>query len=321
MDVQRISREYVFSDSTPALLTKRQDLSAFQFNFPAGTNSRPISARSKNRTTVVEEQSFPQPLHRLWTLPQKRSNQSLALGIVGDPEGSHPRAFSGNYSAKRLKGPNTPPIPSPCSNVVTTSRPLLDLSETKTASPPQANPAEATGSQLEFDRPKTLRSPFEYTQGLVNSGQPDLTANNENQRFDPNRRMRGKNSSAYIYYAPMNPSDKTNQTLDAHRRVPRRQLSYGDPPRKPGPRTLHKSTGSWELRHDAERHAVDYDLDSWSDSTSNASAARPYHSEPMRSKPRLWLDMSEEKDKIQEAVSILKLQETKKHLPKSTLMI
>ena len=321
MDVQRISREYTFSDATPALLIKRQDLSAFHFNFPAGTNSRPISTRNYNRSTVVEEQSYPQPLHRLWTLPQKRSNQSLASGRIGDPEGSHPRVFSGNYSAKRLKGPNTPPIPSPCSKVVTISRPLLDFSEAKTVSSQQADPAEATGNQLEVDRPKTLRSPFEYTQGLVNSGQPDLIAKNENQSFDPDRPMRSKNSSAYIYYAPTNPSDKTNQTLDAHRRVPRRQLSYGDPPSKPGPRILHKSTGSWELRHDAERDAVDYDLDSWSDSTPNASAARPYHSEPMRSKPRLWLDLSEEKDKIQEAVSILQLQEMQKKLPKSTLMM
>ncbi len=312
MDVQRISREYTFSDSNPALLTNRQDPSAFQFNFPAGTNSRPVSTRHNNWTTVVEEQSYPQPLHRLWTLPQKRSNQSLASGRVGDPEGSHPRVFSGNYSAKRLKGPNTPPIPSPCSNVVTISRPLLDLSEAKTVSSQQADPAEATSNQLDFDRPKTLRSPFEYTQGLVNSGQPDPTANNEDQRFEPNRPMRSKNSSAYIYYAPTNPSDKTNQTLDAHRRVPRRQLSYGDPSSKPGPRILHKSTGSWELRHDAERDAVDYDLDSWSDSTSNASAARPYHSEPMRSKPRLWLDLSEEKDKIQEAVSILSYKKRRK---------
>ena len=320
MDARHISRDYPFSESSLTLLTSQQDSSAFKFDFPAGTNSRP-SSTEHNRTTVVGERSYPQPLHLLWTLPQKRSNQTLASGRFGDPEESHPRAISGIYSAKRLKGRITPPLPNACNNVVTISRPLLDLSEAKTVSSVQADPAEAaSGKQLDFDRPKTLRSPFEYTQGLLTISQVDSTANNDIQRFDPNRPMSSEDSSAYILYAPSNPSDKINQTLDANRRVPRRQLSYGDPPSKPGPRTLHKSTGSWELRHDAERHAEEHDLDSWSDSTSNASAARSDHSEPIRSKPRLWLDLSEEKDKIQEAVSILKPQETQKQLPKFMLM-
>ena len=321
MDFRHNSREYPFSESSLTLLTNQQGLSAFEFDFPASTNSRPGSTERNRRTTVVGERSYPQPLHLLWTLPQKRSNQTLASGRVGDPEESHPRAISGIYSAKRLRGPITPPLPNPCNNVVTISRPLLNLSEAKTVSPVQADPAEASRNLLDFDRPKTLRSPFKYTQGLVTISQVDPTAQNDIQRFDTNRPMRSENSSAYIYYAPSNPSDKINQTMDTNRKFPRRQLSYGDPPSKPAPRTLHKSTGSWELRHDAERHAEEYDLDSWSDSTSSASAARPYPSEPKRSKPRLWLNLSEEKDKIQEAVSILKLQETQKQLSKYMLMI
>lgn len=312
MDVQCISRECAFSESSLTLLTRQQESSAFQIDSPAGTNSRPISIRRNNRTAIVKGPSYTQPPQLLWTLPQKRSNQTLALERV-EPERSHPRAFSGIHSAKRFKGPITPPLPSPlssCNNVVTTglSRPLLDFSEAKSLSPERAEPAESTGDQLDSDRPKTLRSPFEYTKELVTS-QVDPNAKNDIHRFNPNGPVRSEKSSGYIYYAPTNPSNKTNQALDAHRRVPRRQLSYGDPPSKTGPRSLHKTTGSRELRYDAERHAEDFTLDSWSDRALNPSAAGPYRSELMRSEPRLWLDLAEQEDTIQEAVSILKRQE------------
>ncbi|KAF6233668.1 hypothetical protein HO173_008225 [Letharia columbiana] len=314
MDVQHLSRECPSSESSLTLLTSQQEISFFQPDFLAGTNSRLTSTGHNNSTTNVEERSCSQPPHTLWTLPQKRSNQSLTAGRVGDPDEPHPRVFSGIFSAKRLKGPITPPLPSPlssCNNLVTTglSQPLLDLSDAKAVSPKRAGPAEATEDQLDFDRLKPLRSPFEFRE-LVAS-QVDRYAKDGIQRFDLNRPMRSENSSGYIYYAPTNPSDKTDQTLHAHRRVPRRQLSYGDPRSRPGSRPLHRTTGSWELRHEAERHAEDLDLSFRSDSTSNVSAARPYHSEPIKSKPRLWLDLSEQ-DKIQEAVSILKLQEMQK---------
>lgn len=325
MDVQHISRECAFSESSLTLLTSQQGLSAFQFDFPAGTNSRAISNGHNDRTKTVEERRCPPHAPSPLTLPQKRSNHSLISGRIGDVEESHPKAFTGSYSAKRLKGPFTPPLPgslSACNSVVTfgLSRPLLDLSEVDTVSR-DSDLAEAIGDQLDSDRLKTLRSPFEYTPELVNP-QIDTTANNDIRRFDPDRSEGSEKISRYIYYAPTNPSDKTNQTLDAHRRVPHRKLSYGgDPPSKPRPRFLHKTRASRELRREAERDAEDYGLDSWSDSTLSASAARPYRSERIRSKPRLWLDLSEDNDKIQEAVSIPDLREMEKHLPMSMLIM
>ena len=224
--------------------------------------------------------------------------------MVGGPEKSPPRALSGSYSAKRLKDLVTPPLSStiPSYNrLVTTglSRPLLDFSEAETVLPERADRAEA------INHPKTLRSPFEYARDLV-TNHIDPIAKNSMQRFDLNRPLRSGNSSEYIYFAPTNPSDKTSQASDFHRRVPRQRLSYGDPPSKPGSR-LHKSTGSWELRHEAERHAEGHNLELRSNTTLNASAARPYHFQPAKSKHRRCLDSSERKDEIQEAVSILKL--------------
>ena len=244
-------------------------------------------------------------------MPHESSNQSSILGRVGDPEQFSPRLFSGIYSANRLKGPITPLLSKPiasCGDVVTTgsSRPLLDFSEAKTALPERVAYAEATDDQQESDPPKILRSPFEYTQDLVTS-RIYPTANISSQRIDPNGPLRSGKSSGYIYFAPTNPSDKTNKASDAHRRVPRRQLSYGDPLSKPGPRSLHKSTGSWELRQEAQRHAEDCNTESRSDSTLNASATNPYLSEPARSKSRVWLDLPEQKHEIQEAVSVPEL--------------
>lgn len=309
MDVHHISREYPFSEPSLRLLTSQQELSASQLELPARTNSRVVSTRHNNRSKFVEERRYPQPSPSLLTLPQKRSNHSLISGRIGDVEESHPRAFTGIYSAKRLKGPITSPLPislSSCNSVVTVGlpRPLLDLSEANTVSREPADPAEAGGDLLDSDDLKTLRSPFEYTPDLV-APQIDTTAKTDIRRFDSDKSEGGEESSGYVYYAPTNPSDKANPTLDAHRRVPRRKLSYGgDPPSKPGPRLLHKTTASWELRLEAERDAEDYGLDSWLDSTLSASAPRPYHSEPIRSKPRVWLDLSEEKGNIQEAHAI-----------------
>lgn len=298
MNVQHMSRGCAFSEPSLTSLTMQQELSAFQFCFPAATDSRPFSTGNNSRRPHMEGRSYSQPpdLHR--SLPQKRSNQSMTSLWAEGQVGSHLKTLSGINSAKRLKSANVPPLPnppSPCNDVVKTSvsQPLPDCLEAQTVSPERADPAECTG-------PKTLRSPFEYNQELV-PNQVDSAAKTDVQRFRFIGSVHGENSLGYIYYAPTNPSDTTSQTPEAHRRIPRRQLSYGDPFSKP--RSLHKTAGSRELRHEAERHEEDYDLGSWSDSTSSASAARPFHSEPIRSKPRIWLDLSEQ-DKIQEAVSV-----------------
>ncbi len=310
-NMQHIPREYAPSESSLTFSTNKQESGAFRFDFPAGTNSRPVSTVHNNRPTIVRGRSYPQSSCLLWSLPQKRSNQSSTSGRAGEPKESHPRAFIGIHSAKRLKGRTTPPLSSPlssCNGVVTAGLPqsLLNFSEAETVSLERADTAENTDNHLETYTPKTLQSPFEYTQELVAS-QVKPNAKKDPRRFDPKSQLLSRKSAGYIYFAPTNPSEKAKHLFDAHRKVPGRQLSYGDSPSKPVPRCLHKSTASWELRHEAERHTHDYNLESRSDSTLNAFTARPYQSEPIRCKPRLRLDLSQRKDEIQEAVSILKL--------------
>ena len=308
MDVQRISRGCNFPQSSHTLLTNQQELYAFQVDFPTGMNGRPSSTR-QNPSAVVKERSYSHSPHLLWTLPQKRSSQSLISERFGDLE-AHPRVSSGIYSAKRLKGSTTAPLPDPPSSydsAITTGllRPFLDFFDSETVSPERAAPAEFPGDQLDPDRPKALRSPFEYTQRLV-ARHVDPNAKKDIQHLDANETAPSEESSRYIYYAPTNCYDKPDQTFGVPRKVPNRQLSYGDPSREVAPRCLHKTKGSRELRHEAERYAEDYNLEMCSDSTLVASAARPHHSEGTRSKPRLWLDLSEQEDTIQEAVSIRK---------------
>lgn len=304
MDVQRISRGCNSTASSHTLLTNQQGLYAFQVDFPTGMNGRP-SSTGQNPSAVVKERSCSQSPHLLWTLPQKRSNQSLTSERFGDLE-AHPRASSGISSAKRLKGPTTAPLPDPPSsydiaNTTRLSRPFLDSFDSETVSPERAAPAEFPGDQLNPDRPKALRSPFEYTQRLVTS-HIDPNAKKDIKHLDANETVPSEKSSRYIYYAPTNCYNKPDQGV--HFKVPSRQLSYGDPSREIAPRYLHKTKGSWELRHEAERHAEDYNLELCSDNTLDTSATRPYPSEGKWSKPRLWLDLSEQEDMIQEAHAV-----------------
>ena len=301
MNTRHISREYAFSKPSPTFLRTQQELRPLPLSFPASTKGGPACTERNDRRTV-EERSYPQPPRLLWSLPQKRPNQSQTSEGVEDPEESHSKALSGIYSAKRLKCPATPPLTSPissCNSVVTTDspRPLLDLLDAETLLTEREDHTD--DYQLESNCLKTLSSPFKYTQQLVTSHTDPIAKNGTNLH----RPLRDGNPPGYIYFAPTNPSDKANQAV-----VPRRQLSYRGPASNPGPRPLHKSTGSEVLRHDAKQQAEDYSNESRSYSTPNASVPRPYDSEPIRSKPRIRLDLSEQKDDVQEAVSIPELE-------------
>lgn len=313
MDSQQLSRKSSFSGSFLTLPTAQRKSCAFQSSAPVGTNGRPVRTGHSDRTTVVENRSNRQHSRLLWSLPQKNPNQNPSLGMVGGPGQSDTRAFSGVYATKRLKGPTTPPLSSPvasCDRVAASglSRPLLNISEANTQSLERVDSAEATNNRLGIAHPKCLQSPFEYIHDPV-ARRISQTPRNYIQRIDHNEPLRNENSSGYFYFSPSNPSDKANQALDAPHMVPRRQLSYVDPPSKPRPRSLHKSTGSRELRHEAKRHAEECNIQLRSEST---LTARPYHSEPIRSKPRLRLDLSEQKDEIKKAVSISNLHETQR---------
>ena len=313
MDTQQLSRKRSFSGSFLTLPTAQQKSRAFHSSAPVGTNGRPVGIGHSDRTTVVENRSHRQYSRHLWSLRQKNSNQNPSMGRVGGPGQSDTKAFSGVYATKRLKGLTTPPLSSPvssCNRIAASglSHPLLNISEANTQSLERVESAEATDNLLGIDHPKCLQSPFEYTHDPV-TRRINQTAKNCIQRIDHNEPLSTENSSGYFYFAPINPSDKAKQALDAPQIVPRRQLSYVDPHSKPKPRSLHKSTGSRELRHEAKRHAEECNIQLRSEST---LTARPYHSEPIRSKSRLRLDLSEQKDEIKKAVSISKLHETQR---------
>ena len=293
--------------------------SSLDFGFPAGTDRKPISTEHDNKITMVGNRDHPQSPRLLRSLPQKRSNQSLTSGSSRDSSESRPGAFPSSYSVKRFKGPITPPSSSPltsCKSVVTAgfSRPLPDFPE---AEPLLLEQADAINDQLESDRPKPLRSPFEYSRELA-TNQINQNAKRDIQRFGSRRPLLSGNSLRYMYFAPTNFSD--TQALNTPCRVPHRQLLYHDTSSKSGPRFLHKSTGSWGLRHEAERHA-DYNLACRSNSTSYASTDRSYQSEPKWSISRLWPELLDKENEIQEAVSIQKLVRRQTSSPKSVLTV
>ena len=303
------------SNSPLTILTSNQELRAFQFSHPDGTNSRLVgTGYNNNRTSFVEERSS-----LMWPMPQKRPSQTLSSGSVEDLEEIQPKVFSGNHLAKRSKVPTTRPFSS--STIMSSlSRPSLDIAKAKTVLPEQTDSVKATEDQFESDRSRTLRSPFKYTQEFVDS-QVNSGARKDTQLFDPKAPSPKSRTSRYMYFAPMNPSVTTVLAADAYGRVPRRQLSYGTSSSKPRPRSLHKSNGSWELRHEAERHVENHKIETRSNSVLDAPLIRPYQDEHIRSKARLWLDSSEQRDDIQEAVSIPKPEKAQVQLPKSILMV
>ena len=276
-----------------------QQIFNFYMGSPVGTNSRPTHPRDSDRITVVENRSYPQPPRLLSSLSQTKLNENSSSEAVGSPRNSDTGAFSGVYSAKRLQGPSLPSfvnqvkfsvsnIFASCNGVATSGLlpPLLNISDANSLLLEQVDYAEVTDDQLGSGHTKTLQSPFEYTQEPITS-RIDLTPKTCIQRIDPNGTLHSGSSSRYVYFAPTDRSDKTNQASDAHRIIPRRQLSYPDPPSKPRPRFLHKSTGSWKLKHEAGRHVEDCKIRPRSNRTLHGKF---YHSEPIRRNSRFWLD-------------------------------
>lgn len=113
----------------------------------------------------------------------------------------------------------------------------------------------------------------------------------------------------YEYYPPTNPSDGQGLSTTLYKTGPRRKLSYGEALSHPQPRSLHKSTGSAELRSEAGWCTANGSDRSWFNDESSIPAIKPWYSEPPRAKPRLWLDLAEDGERIEEAVSILSLRE------------
>lgn len=112
----------------------------------------------------------------------------------------------------------------------------------------------------------------------------------------------------YEYYAPINPSDGQGAYTQLYGTGPRRQLFYGEPFHYSKARSLHKSIGSTELRREAGYAPEHTNSGSWFDDGPSTAAAKPRYSEPSRPKPRLWLDLAEDGEQIEEAVGRLPTQ-------------
>ncbi len=85
---------------------------------------------------------------------------------------------------------------------------------------------------------------------------------------------------------------------------PRRQLLYGEALSTPEPRWLHRSKGSMELRNKADRLSLDIDRVLRLHDAPKVSALKPFNSEPSRRDPRLWTNVPEDGDSIEEAVCL-----------------
>ena len=86
--------------------------------------------------------------------------------------------------------------------------------------------------------------------------------------------------------------------------APSRRLSYGEPLDVIEARSLRQSTGSTKLPSEARWGANDKSCGTWVDDIMKAQAQQTYHSEPSRRKNRLWLDLVEDDEEIEEAVRV-----------------
>ena len=262
------------------------------------------ACNSRNlRSSLAERRSCPHPTPL--TLPRKRSIRSLAPEHAQDAQASRSSSSPPFRSVKRTKEAALPlPSPQPAD---TTNKDTADQSTSLLESPKPPKDettgrvhSASIGRQSELVSPKPLRSPIQFIPRL-HAYETAITST------APTKTLKSKCSasfekSKYQYYGPTNPSDQVERFPQGCGRVPRRQLSYGDPK----PWSLHRTTGSPELRLKASPEAEDNDPIFWGDDTtvrSDTVKAKPWYSEPTRPKPRLWLDLVDDGEPIEEAVS------------------
>lgn len=246
--------------------------------------------------TLVEQRTKTQTTWPLLTSPLERSSDNLAANQSWDEQTSLVPPCPFNSSLKHLGE-------SAKLQLLTTQSPgNVKSPEATLASSPTSTPGDVglterdhNNSTASFDFSKPLLSPIR------------LTPSPESQVWDrvysePSPKDNG--SSTYLFYPPRNPADRTIQASDFHRNIPRRQLYYGEPVRTPKRKSLHRATGSHELRRRAGWKTDDDRFGSWSKGSLKASVTRPWFSEPARSKPWLWLGLVEEGEVIGEAVQV-----------------
>ena len=266
--------------------------------------SRGIDAcNSRNlRSSLAERRSCPHPTP--FTLPRKRSIRSLAPEHAQDAQTSRSSSSPPFRSVKRTKEAALPlRSPQPADTNKDSADQLTSLLES-----PKPPKDETTGRvhlasidrQSELISPKSPRSPFQFIPRL-HAYETAITSTAPTKTLEP-KSSASSEKSIYQYYGPANPSDQVERLSQGCGRVPRRQLSYGDPK----PWSLHRTTGSRELRLKASLEAEDNDSFFWGNDTtvgSDTERAKSWYSEPTRPKPRIWLDLVDDREPIEEAVS------------------
>ena len=254
------------------------------------------------RSTLAERRSCPHPAPLI--LPRMRSIRSLAPECTQDVQASRSSSSSPYRSVKRTKEAVLPLLSLKFADTIedTADGPSSPLESPET--PEDRTTGRAHSASIDSDRgfmsAKPLRSPIRFIPGFHAHNTP-ITSTIPTKTPEHNFSSVSE-KSRYRYYGPTNPSDQVERFSPGCDRVPRRQLSYGDPK----PWSLHRAAGSQELRRKVGLEADNPDSFCWSGNTAvglNTVKAKEWYSEPTRPKPRLWLDFVDDGGPIEEAVS------------------
>ena len=151
-----------------------------------------------------------------------------------------------------------------------------------------------------FDCSKALRSP-------INFFSPCSTEELRSPSLDLIHRVAPISNEhkvpRYVFYPPGNPSDKSCPPLNCQRGAPRRQLHYGEGFPLSGPRPLKKTATVSEAGLAATWSSDEDECGVSSKEYLKASAFKPWYSQSHRANPRSWLDLEEDREEIQKAVS------------------
>ncbi|KAL6713575.1 hypothetical protein ACLMJK_009040 [Lecanora helva] len=139
---------------------------------------------------------------------------------------------------------------------------------------------------------RTLLPPFAFAPPYTRSHQDGTLAQSDHNQSSPLLHC-SHEPPRYVFYPPKNPSEKVARFPNPQRKVPRRQLSYGEPSSTPKSRTLHNTTGQRQPRSKVCQGSESDEDDNWQSNHLDSSTIRPWKSEPARNKPRVLEDQEE----------------------------
>lgn len=272
----------------PQALTPKTHTSAPPFEDWIASHDGEHPDDSAYEHAVLEKRVETQPNWPLLTLPLKKSVHALPANHTQD---GHSRVHAPPSSTlKYTEDASTQP-----SRCISSSDKSGEEPHTATSPTMTSTHWDHDHDTSPFDHSKSLLSPIKFSPPSGPKTQNEVSVHTNRKTSE---------SSTYMFYPPRNPADNHPLIKKIQPSVPQRKLSYGEPSLTPKPKSLHRITGSLELRREASRKPDGDNCESWLERGLEASANRPYYSEPTRSKPKLWLDLAEEGERIEEAVCI-----------------